>query len=335
MKKAVLFLSAILTMVLIVVGVIADPAIAGIGLANVGILAGLTPSERAELLSLVRENMNFEGDELYEGSNDDFVDFDGPNGSFLTESSTSLYRTFTMNIYNDQGTSLDVYLTPGLLWSPEAARLYSMWQQMEGVFTVEADDMGSGVPAADVKYMVDLKHKEDASLISRGFITDGSFPAIGKNIFDSKAFLTAEGTPYNIEMFYAFIMNNPTNLLQMKIQCTEVDQLSYPIEVFNESPFKQLESKIIKPDNVLDQNSQQQNVALFNTNGIVLGNQTQLKYRIGARIDASTARKVTVTFYCGAIMNSSNALLKKQTKAVRNFAGTIGNKAISGLGLKK
>jgi hypothetical protein len=84
--------------------------------AGIPFWASFSPAQREEIMVFISSNMNFEGDDLYEGSSDDLVDFDGPNGSFLTEVTNS-YREYTLTITNAQTSDLEIMLTPGYLWS--------------------------------------------------------------------------------------------------------------------------------------------------------------------------------------------------------------------------
>jgi hypothetical protein len=111
----------------------------------------------------------------------------------------------------------------------------------------------------------------------------------------------------------------------MRIQSNGSDgaQVAFPLEIISKSPFKQLESKIINPSTSMTQNTYQTDTVVFDTKGIVLGNQTQIKYKIAKQVSSSVARTVNITFICGSVLNTSAGLAKKQTKAIKNFAGMI------------
>jgi len=276
----------------------------------------------------VRENMSFEGDgDFYDGGDDDFVCFDGsPNASFVNEA-TAVTRQFVITIQNKSDKAQDFMLTPGLLWAPGIENTIRVFQALEPTFTIRTDDMDVGVPASDIDYTGDFSPKEGAELISKGFLNDGAFFAIGENMVGEKAdpTLMASGSPKTIEEFFAFMAQNPINLLGLKIQSNGDDgvQIANQLQVLTQSPFRDLSSKILNPSTYLDQNSFQKDTVLFNTAGLTLGNQTQLKYRISPAVSEEVARTLSITFICGAVLNSSSALAKKQSKAIRNFGTSI------------
>lgn len=291
--------------------------------AGVPFMASFTPAQREELMAFIAANMNFEGDDLYEGSGDDLVDFDGPNGSFLTEASTT-YREFTFTISNPSANAKEIMLTPGYMWSPtyiDAMEEMNLWNY---AMVIGKEDLGTGVPAADVDYTISVNPKSTYPKSSKGFIKTGAFYAVGEKPTGGVPTLSAAGTPYSIEEFYAFLMYNPTNLLGMRIQSNGGDgaQVAYPLEVISQSPFKQLESKIINPSTSMTQNTYQTDTVVFDTKGIVLSNQTQIKYKIAGNFSGTT-RVVNITFVCGSVLNTTVGLQKKQTKAIQNFAGMV------------
>lgn len=286
----------------------------------------LTPSEKAQILEVVRENMSFEGDtNFYDGGDDDFVCFDGsPNASFLTEA-TAVYRQFIMTISNKGETAQQVLLTPGLLWSPSSLDANRFLSNLRPITEVNPDEFGAGIPAAEVMLKGDMTPNEGAVLTADGWVMDGLFYAINDNMYTVSPVLTGSGSPKTIKEFHAFIANNPTNLLGMRISSNGDDgvQTGYQLQVLSQSPFRDLESKVLNPATYLDQNTYQKDIVLFNTNGLTLGNQTQLKYTIAPRVSADVARQVSITFICGAVLNTTSALNKKQGKAVRNFGSLV------------
>ncbi|MDD4699190.1 MAG: hypothetical protein PHV07_02895 [Oscillospiraceae bacterium] len=331
MKKSILVLIGLIGVVLAGFSLFSGDAVAaGAVIMATGPMVGfgksLTPHEKQEVLQIVRENMSFEGSEdFYDGGNDDFVDFDGAfNASFVTEAK-SVYRQFTMNITNSSADAKEILLTPGYLWTPEYGSAFMRLIEFEKAITkkIAAEALDTGVPEKD--FLIFDSSKWLTTEKGKGMIQDGYFAGAGEDFIKNGLTLAASGSPYDISEFYAFLMYNPTNLLGMKIQSNGGDgaQVAYPIEVIAQSPFKRLASKIINPSTNLDQHTYQTDIVVFNTDGVVLGNQTQLKYKIAPRISAEVPRSVNITFICGAVLNTAGALEKKQTKAIRNFGSLV------------
>jgi hypothetical protein len=334
MKKALFIIIGIIGLSLAAFSLFgAEASLISLAIAPFGMFGNMSAQEKAEILSICRENMSFEGNgDLYDGGGDDLVCFDGnANGTFLTEA--SIYRQFTFTIVNtDHLATKDIYLTPGNQWNSNDLDAFKILFELCDIqMLVPADAFGVGVPVAPVTLKQGgLTPKVGKTLSARGFVYDGQFLAINEDFFAGKPTLTGSGSPYAVRDFYAFIADNPTNLMGLKIQSNGNDgaQVAFPIEVISQSPFKQLESKPINPSTNLTQDSNQKDVVLFATKDIILSNQTQLKYRIAAAIDAQTPRTVNITFICGAVLNTAGALKNKQTKAVKNFAGAVQKLAI-------
>lgn len=270
-----------------------------------------TEDERMEIMDIVRGSMNFEGGDpmFYDGSDDDFVCFDGtPNASFLSEAK-AVYRQFVITISNPTDQPLKFMLTPDYKYSPSYQDLVKAVTSMK----VPVDSIDIGKPAVAVGLSV--------SMTSRGYLMDGNCWPIDEIIGDAEAnVFTAAGRPYSIQDFYAFIKGNPTNLLGMKIADNSTDsmQVDMPLQITPKSPFKALQSTPLYPSTQLTQDSFQKNVVLFDTENIVLSDQTAIEYTIAPALGEKTPRVVSITFICGAVLNPAKALENKTTKAVKN-----------------
>lgn len=270
-----------------------------------------TEDERMEIMDIVRGSMNFEGGDpmFYDGSDDDFVCFDGtPNASFLSEAK-AVYRQFVITISNPTNKPLKFMLTPDYKYSPSYQDLVKAVTSMK----VAAGSIDTGKPTVAVGLSV--------SMTSRGYLMDGNCWPTDETIGDENAdIFTAAGRPYSIQDFFAFIKGNPTNLLGMKIADNSTDsmQVDMPLQITPKSPFKTLQSTPLYPSTQLTQDSFQKNVVLFDTENIVLSDQTAIEYTVAPALGANTPRVVSITFICGAVLNPAKALENKTTKAVKN-----------------
>lgn len=270
-----------------------------------------TEDERMEIMDIVRGSMNFEGGDpmFYDGSDDDFVCFDGtPNASFLSEAK-AVYRQFVITISNPTNKPLKFMLTPDYKYSPSYQDLVKAVTSMK----VAAGSIDTGKPTVAVGLSV--------SMTSRGYLMDGNCWPTDETIGDENAdIFTAAGRPYSIQDFFAFIKGNPTNLLGMKIADNSTDsmQVDMPLQITPKSPFKTLQSTPLYPSTQLTQDSFQKNVVLFDTENIVLSDQTAIEYTVAPALGVNTPRVVSITFICGAVLNPAKALENKTTKAVKN-----------------
>ncbi len=281
-----------------------------------------TPEEQREILEVVRANMSFEGSadgSYYDGSKDDFICFDGAaNASFLSEAS-AVYRQFTFTVTNATANSQRIMLMPDYKYSPAYQDLIKAISEM----TVPVGSIDTGKPAAAVKLGL-------GDIVSRGYLMDGVSYAIGA-LIGSANYVTVAGSPSTVQDFYSFVKSNPTNLLGMRISDNSNDstQIAQVLQVVPKSPFKTLQSTPLYPSTQLTQDSFQQNVCLFDTNGIVLSDQTGIEYTIAPRLSAEVPRVVSITMICGAVLNTAKALETKTSKAVAT--ATLLQKAAKGI----
>ena len=241
-----------------------------------------------------RNFSSFEGDESpfegYTGEYDDFLDFGGPNRSFATEINDP--RIFVMTILNDNSTNESVYLIPGNLWQP------FMIKDINSTAVTTA----AGSPLAYTTTVT------NSFVNANGYLNDGASASIDGNP------LTGSGNPKTIKEFYAFIKASPCSCNLIKIQSNNnATQMDMQLTQRSASPFRTLEDKIWTPGAYQDQDTYRDKIIKFPTSGLILSDQTQLEYPIMGK---ST---ITVTFFCGAVLNHSKALEEKRTKAVSTF----------------
>ncbi len=274
--------------------------------------------EQREILDIVRNNMSFDGSadgSFYDGSQDDFICFDGkPDASFNSEAS-AVYRQFTFVIKNDTDRIQEILLTPDYNYTPTYQDLVKMALGMN----VPAQSINPNDPAAAVSIAL-------GNMVSRGYLMDGKSFAVGETISTgAQNFVTCSSTSSTVQDFFAFIRSNPTNLIAMRISDNSNDdtQIAMSLEVTPKSPFKTLQSTPLYPSTNLDQNSFQKNVCMFNTTGIVLSDQTAIKYRIAPALDPKSPRIVNITMICGAVLNTAKALEKKTAKAAKNTKNLV------------
>ena len=222
---------------------------------------------------------NFEPEfENYTGESDDFMDFGGaPGASFMNPAA----RAFTITIQNANSAARTVYLTPGLVYAPGIVNSASFND------TTKAVTLNS----------------------PNGYLKTGAI--LDK---DGNSGLTVSATgSKTVEEFLAFIYTNPTAVTYVKVRTSASDgaQLANKITVRPQSPFRDLGSYDLNPEEMLDQNSQQTNVALFQTPGLILSKDMQLQLTIAG------SQVTTITFGIGGILNNSAALQKKAGRAAK------------------
>ncbi len=274
--------------------------------------------EQREILDIVRNNMSFDGSadgSFYDGSQDDFVCFDGKPGASFNSEASAVYRQFTFVISNNTPNIQEILLTPDYNYTPTYQDLVKALLGLN----VPAKSIDGTDPTAAVALGL-------GSMISRGYLMDGKTFAVGETISASATnFLTCSSTSSTIQDFFAFIRSNPTNLIGMRISDNSQDdtQIAMSLEVTPKSPFKTLQSTPLYPSTNTDQNSYQKNVVMFNTAGIVLSDQTAIKYRIAPRLAENSPRTVNLTMICGAVLNPAKALEKKTAKAAGNTKNLV------------
>ena len=154
---------------------------------------------------------------------------------------------------------------------------------------------------------------------ANGFINNTS----GKDTAGN-AVTGVQGSPSNVTDFYDFLSYNPVNLLGIKVSSSDASQLDKIIVYEEQSPFRTLQSRNINLGSISDQNTYQDKKGKVATPGLILSNQTRMTLPI------PSSATTTITFYCGAVMNSSQALSNKRDKA-QNTISTLGATVVKGL----
>ncbi len=122
----------------------------------------------------------------------------------------------------------------------------------------------------------------------------------------------------DLDLLYAWIAENPIQCYAIRIQVGTLNkvQLAEALIIRHQSAFRTMEEKYLYPSAFLDQNSFQNDTVLFETPGLILSNQTQIEYNLKGIPGAS----LTVTFFCGANINTAKALEKKVSRAGSTFS---------------
>jgi hypothetical protein len=108
---------------------------------------GMNPDDAEELASAFS---SFEGESLYTGYGDDYVDFGGPNGSFADL--VNAERIFVVNIKNDLTTTENVILLPGYTWFSSASG--NNWLKEGVIKTVDNQTLSaSGSPKTITEFL--------------------------------------------------------------------------------------------------------------------------------------------------------------------------------------
>lgn len=263
--------------------------------------------------------MNFEGGI----GRDQFLSADGIKVNILNQN--DIARQFVMQITNTLPTKRDLFLTPGSDYSNLLQ--YLALGKINMISTIAAKAIDGTNPAAAVDLSAALGY--DAA---PGFVLEGNFYGIDENSTSVAAAMTATSSPRKIMEFFQYIACNPTTLTKLKINDNIGDgmQNNIPLEVFELSPFRQLASKVINPSFYITQNSMNQNNCLFETPGVILSNQTKLKYSIAPAVSDGNGgyipRTISIIFNCGVTLNTADALDNKINDAKMVEANRIAAK---------
>ena len=293
MKKQLLFI--ILALGIITISCFEAQSASLLALAPLGFMKGFGKNLNIkDLRAFASKNFSsFEGENdnmFYTGMNDDFVDFGGENKSFVN----SEKRVFTMTLANSVAYTRYAYIIPGLAFAP--GRIGEITQD-------------TGTKDITVHY-------------PDGIVRDGNFD--DKN---GDSGLCGSGSPKTIETFFAFLAANPTHCHQIRIQAnTSASQIAQNLTIQAQSPFKDLESLVLTPSNITDQNTYQDKVVVFPVD-LVIGRDMRIEYPIVA------SDTVTITFFCDAIMNNNVTLKRKVNKARATALKIMGGDPITMTGL--
>lgn len=236
----------------------------------------MTKQEELALIEFANANgaqyENAGGYEGYTGEGDDFLEFAGAGG-FLTEVEMAEANIFEVSITNLIASAKSLYLT---YWDRYGLTIGTNGPSQDG--NMRTDTAAPGFKA-----------------------TDGV-----------ESFLAQSLTPnVSIEDFIAWVQQNPTRLIGMKIEATtSATQLSQPLVMKKFSPFRQLAETVIRPSTKQNENTFRDKIATIPTPGTQLDGQTQTLYTLNA------SETVVITFFMGATLNTAKALDNKAAAAV-------------------
>lgn len=241
-----------------------------------------------ELEAIARQNLSsfdgFDGNQMYTGQGDPFIDFQGEGKNFATIGQNDMQ--FIVNIKNAHATETRrVLLIPGWDFNPMDARM---------VITPSA---GTAVGVLAPK---------------RGVLSE---VALAANLLDldGKADLTVSGAPKALDLLYKWLQENPTALGALRVSSTDANQVMQTITYRKLSPFKDLETSIINLGMNQSEDTYRDKLVTVSTPGMVLSNQTQLELIV---VPNSTC---VVTFFFGGSLNTSKLMQSKVNNAVRTI----------------
>jgi len=142
----------------------------------------------------------------------------------------------------------------------------------------------------------------------------------------SKTILTSAVPMADLDLLYSWIAANPILCYAIRIQASNSLQLQEAITIRHLSPFRTLDEKYLYPSAYLTQDSFQTNILMFETPGLILSGQTQIEMNMIA--DTANAT-LSVTFFCGANINTAKALETKITKASGTLSKLGAGSAVS------
>ena len=203
---------------------------------------------------------------VYDGGNDDLVQFSGAANSFNDEGKKDL--NYSMTITN-QGTA--------------------------------AEDQVIAICPGYFALAADIKDAQGDAVA--GIALDGDIVATaGKEV-------VGKGSPKKIDEFLAFIKNNPTRFIGMKMLVDDAEQFEEEIYIKKISPFRNLEDRQIIPSHYKDSSQLDDKRVEIPLEDFQLDNQTIVLMKIKA------GRRVTINFFAGSILNTAAALDVKAKKA--------------------
>lgn len=126
--------------------------------------------------------------------------------------------------------------------------------------------------------------------------------------------LTASGSPTTVEEFLAFIKSNPTVVVKTMIKSNNADQLQRALIFSKKSPFKLPDSDRINVASFVSEYASNDKLATIKRE-YQLDDQTELSLEIPPAV-GGVPTSTTITFYCGASLNTANALALKKAQAM-------------------
>lgn len=125
--------------------------------------------------------------------------------------------------------------------------------------------------------------------------------------------ITGSGSPKRIQNFRQFTYENPTLIKGFKIKAkNSSDQLEQQMVLQPLSPFKTLESRQIPLSAYQDENT-------FQDKTVTVPEEFVMSNQLLMWINILAGEKITMTFFAGAVYNTSVALVKKNERAKAVF----------------
>lgn len=128
-------------------------ALALLANAETAITTGLAIGPVAYMENYAQNNFSsFEGDNMYTGMGDHFLDFGGPSESFATEKNAG--RIFVFTIANTYTTTKNVTIIPGYTWKPGDTDATKLWLA-DGIFAGSDSTIltGEGSPSTIKEFL--------------------------------------------------------------------------------------------------------------------------------------------------------------------------------------
>lgn len=127
--------------------------------------------------------------------------------------------------------------------------------------------------------------------------------------------LSAKGTPRSIDEFVKYIRNHPVRLLSFRIKVDKLDQLDEALILRSETPWgTAVEERRLPVDYQTEKDNYPNIVKITDVRGWILSCDTTLLYKVQRN------SSVTLTFYCGASLDTTQALVNKASEAETNAA---------------
>lgn len=233
----------------------------------------------------------------YLGVGDAFVDYQGEGRNFASVGGD---MQFVMTVKNGGAAARRLLLVPGMDFNPLSRMVLSA---------------GTGVTYPKKGVLTDTATTEQgAAFTMTNFLDlDGAAFAVGDYFI---------GSPKPLDMFYKWIAENPTSLYAIRVSSTDSNQVMQTITYRKQSPFKDLETRIINLGQQQTEDTYRDKLVTVMTPNMILSNQTQLEMSIVA---SSTC---TVTFFCNGSLNQSKLMQEKVNAASTTMATQYVNGAV-------
>lgn len=222
---------------------------------------------------LYNENVfGSENSAAYTGEGDPFLDFGGVAKRF--SDSIKKGRIYTINLLNKFTVDATIVLSPGL----------------QGLFGYDTQ----GVPG----------------LMKTGQFVPVEGTAAGFDATDVNKSIVGSGKHGSLELFIAYIQQNPTMIAGLKISATSALQIEQNFTIEEQSPFKSLGDRTIFVSAHTDETANKDKVATVDEQ-FQLDHNTRLAYLLLA------GTGVVLTLFCAASLSTPKALKEKGNRAAR------------------